>query len=143
MAGGQALDLDAVGIDARSAGLEYMHGLKTGALIGAAVRLGAACGSSLDHDQLVALDRYAGAIGLAFQVIDDVLDVEGTDATLGKTAGKDAAQGKPTYVALLGIDGARTRVRALHAEANAALAAFGPAARRLREVATWITTRDR
>jgi farnesyl diphosphate synthase len=143
MAGGQALDLDAVGVEAASAGLEYMHSLKTGALIGAAVRLGAACGSRLADDQIAPLDRYAAAIGLAFQVIDDVLDVEGTDATLGKTAGKDAAQGKPTYVALLGIEGARARVRALHAEANAALASFGPAGRRLREIAAWITTRDR
>ncbi len=141
MAGGQALDLAHVG-DALSLNeLERMHALKTGALIHAAVRLGAACGRTLDRAQSDALDRYAAAVGLGFQIVDDVLDVEGTAHSLGKTAGKDAAQGKATYVSLLGLDAAKVRVAELRDEAHTALLAFGAGARRLNELADWIALR--
>jgi farnesyl diphosphate synthase len=141
MAGGQALDLAHVG-DALSLNeLERMHALKTGALIHAAVRLGAACGRTLDRAQDEALDRYAAAVGLGFQIVDDVLDVEGTSHSLGKTAGKDAAQGKATYVSLLGLDAAKKRVAELRDEAHTALLAFGAGARRLNELADWIALR--
>lgn len=141
MAGGQALDLahveDALSLNE----LERMHALKTGALIHAAVRLGAACGRALDQAQSDALDRYAAAVGLGFQIVDDVLDVEGTAHSLGKTAGKDAAQGKATYVSLLGLDAAKIRVAELRDEAHTALLAFGAGARRLNELADWIALR--
>jgi farnesyl diphosphate synthase len=141
MAGGQALDLAHVG-DALSLNeLERMHALKTGALIHAAVRLGAACGRTLDRAQDEALDRYAAAVGLGFQIVDDVLDVEGTAHSLGKTAGKDAAQGKATYVSLLGLDAAKVRFAELRDEAHTALLAFGAGARRLNELADWIALR--
>jgi len=141
MAGGQVLDLAHVG-DALSLNeLERMHALKTGALIHAAVRLGAACGRTLDQAQSDALDRYAAAVGLGFQIVDDVLDVEGTAHSLGKTAGKDAAQGKATYVSLLGLDAAKVRVAELRDEAHTALLAFGAGARRLNELADWIALR--
>ena len=141
MAGGQALDLAHVG-DALSLNeLERMHALKTGALIHAAVRLGAACGRTLDQAGDEALDRYAAAVGLGFQIVDDVLDVEGTAHSLGKTAGKDAAQGKATYVSLLGLDVAKVRVAELRDEAHTALLVFGAGARRLNELADWIALR--
>jgi farnesyl diphosphate synthase len=141
MAGGQALDLAHVG-DALSLNeLERMHALKTGALIHAAVRLGAACGRAHDQAQSDALDRYAAAVGLGFQIVDDVLDVEGTAHSLGKTAGKDAAQGKATYVSLLGLDVAKVRVAELRDEAHTALLVFGAGARRLNELADWIALR--
>ena len=141
MAGGQALDLLHVG-DALSLNeLERMHALKTGSLIRAAVRLGAACGPTLDPARCDALDRYAAAVGLAFQVVDDILDVEGTAQSLGKTAGKDAMQGKPTYVSLLGLREAKERVASLRGEAHTALLGFGAGARRLNELADWIALR--
>ena len=141
MAGGQAIDLDATGRAMTEAELEHMHRLKTGALIRASVRLGAAAGRALSAVELAALDAYAAAAGLAFQVVDDVLDVEGSTATLGKTAGKDAAQGKPTYVSLLGLAGAKAKAAALGRDAHAALAPFGGAARRLAEIAESIVER--
>lgn len=141
MAGGQALDLAHVGDTLRLNELERMHALKTGSLIRAAVRLGAACGPTLDPAQRGALDRYAAAVGLAFQVVDDVLDVEGTAESLGKTAGKDAMQGKPTYVSLLGLERAKERVAGLRDEAHNALLGFGADARRLNELADWIALR--
>ena len=141
MAGGQALDLSHVGNALGVSELERMHALKTGALIRAAVRLGSGCGDALDQTQADALDRYAAAVGLSFQVVDDVLDVEGTDKSLGKTAGKDAMQGKTTYVSLLGLDVARKRVAELREEARAALLDFGARARRLNELADWIALR--
>lgn len=101
MAGGQAIDLDSVGQTLNIAELEYMHCLKTGALIRAAIRLGAYCGRALDDEESDRLDHFAKHIGLAFQVVDDILDYEADTATLGKTAGKDAANDKPTYVSLL------------------------------------------
>jgi farnesyl diphosphate synthase len=141
MAGGQAVDLDSVHATLSRAELETMHRMKTGALIHAAVRLGAACGRPLADAEAAALDAYAAAAGLAFQVVDDVLDVEGSAESLGKTAGKDVAQGKPTFVTCLGLTAARERAAALRAEARAALAPFGAAARRLTELADWIVLR--
>lgn len=141
MAGGQAIDLEAVGAILDVPQLETMHRMKTGALIRAAVRLGAAAGGPLPDAHAVALDAYARAAGLAFQVVDDVLDVEGSSASLGKTAGKDAAQRKPTFVSLLGLPGAKARAEALRREAQAALAPFGGASRRLGELADWIVLR--
>jgi farnesyl diphosphate synthase len=141
MAGGQAIDLAYVGKTLDIAELDGMHALKTGALIRAAVRLGASCGRPMTAGDNDALDRYASAIGLAFQVVDDVLDVEGSAQSLGKTAGKDAVQRKPTYVSLLGLAAARERIQTLRADALAALSAFGTAARRLHEIADWITSR--
>ncbi|HTP45950.1 MAG TPA: farnesyl diphosphate synthase [Casimicrobiaceae bacterium] len=141
MAGGQAIDLASAGKRLDLAELEQMHALKTGALIRAAVRLGAECGRALAREETAALDCYAVATGLAFQIIDDILDVEGTTQSLGKTAGKDARQGKPTYVSLAGLDAARRRVEALRGEARDALSPFGARARRLLEVADWISQR--
>jgi farnesyl diphosphate synthase len=138
MAGGQAIDLDSVGVTLSLSQLETMHRMKTGALIRAAVRLGAACGRPLAGAEAAALDSYADAAGLAFQVIDDVLDVEGSAATLGKTAGKDSAQGKPTFVSCLGVGAARKQALTLREEARAALAPLGGPARRL---AVWIVLR--
>jgi farnesyl diphosphate synthase len=142
MAGGQALDLAAVGASLTLEQLEAMHRLKTGALIRAAVRLGAACGRPLAAAERAALDGYARAVGLAFQVVDDVLDVEGSAASLGKTAGKDAAQGKPTFVSLVGVDAAKEHARALRVEAQGAVAPFGASARRLVELADGIVLRS-
>ncbi len=141
MAGGQAIDLDSVGATLSLAELETMHRMKTGALIRAAVRLGAACGRPLGAAEATALDSYADAAGLAFQVVDDVLDVEGSAASLGKTAGKDLAQGKPTFVSSLGLAAARQHAEALRVEARTALAPLGGAARRLAELADWIVLR--
>ena len=141
MAGGQAVDLASASHKLDLAALESMHRLKTGALIRAAVRLGADCGRVMTAGENDALNRYASAVGLAFQVVDDVLDVEGTAQSLGKTAGKDALQGKSTYVTLLGLTEARERVAALRSEARSALCAFGSRARRLAELADWIAVR--
>ena len=141
MAGGQAIDLGCIDKALDLPELERMHRLKTGALIRAAVRLGADCGQAMDADENDALLRYALAIGLAFQVVDDVLDVEGTAQSLGKTAGKDAVQRKSTYVTLLGLAAARERIEALRAEAREALSPFGTRARRLEELAEWIVVR--
>jgi len=141
MAGGQAVDLASVGATLAQPVLESMHRMKTGALIRASVRLGAACGRPLAEGEAAALDAYAAAAGLAFQVVDDVLDVVGSAASLGKTAGKDVAQGKPTFVTCLGLPAARMRAEALRVEARAALAPFGGAGRRLAELADWIVLR--
>lgn len=141
MAGGQAIDLESVGVTLPIAKLETMHRMKTGALIRAAVRLGAGRGRMLDPTEGRALDRYADAAGLAFQVVDDVLDVEGSAASLGKTAGKDLAQGKPTFVSCLGLAAAKARAETLRVEARTALAPFGTSARRLAELADWIVLR--
>jgi farnesyl diphosphate synthase len=144
MAGGQAIDLASVGMTLALDELETMHRLKTGALIRAAVLLGARCApSAISGDVHAALDAYARAAGLAFQVVDDVLDVEGSAASLGKTAGKDAAHGKPTFVAALGADAAKRRAESLRRDAQRALAPLGGAARRLAELADWIVFRER
>jgi len=141
MAGGQAVDLASVGTKLSQDELEAMHRMKTGALIRAAVRLGATCGRPLEPHESAALDAYAEAAGLAFQVTDDVLDVEGSASSLGKSAGKDVAQGKPTFVTCLGIAAARARAEALRLEARAALGPFDGAGRRLAELADWIVLR--
>jgi farnesyl diphosphate synthase len=141
MAGGQAIDLAAAGRQLLPQELDTMHRMKTGAMIRASVQLGARCGRALAADETTALDAYAMAVGLAFQVVDDLLDVEGSTASLGKTAGKDAAQGKVTYASLLGPAEARRRLESLHADAHAALRPFGVAARRLAELADWIVAR--
>ena len=135
MAGGQAIDLANVGRDLPQDQLEQMHSLKTGALIRAAVQLGALSCPDVNDAALAALDEYAAKLGLAFQVIDDVLDCEADTATLGKTAGKDADADKPTYVKLLGLDAARDYAAQLVNEAVAALAPFGERATRLSELA--------
>jgi farnesyl diphosphate synthase len=142
MAGGQAIDLESVGRRLDLASLEDMHRRKTGAMLRASVRLGASCGAQMPADRLAMLTRYGDAIGLAFQVVDDILDVEGDAATLGKTAGKDSANDKPTYVSLLGIAESRRRAAALLDEARDALAPLGPGARRLRELAELIVLRS-
>lgn len=139
MAGGQAIDLASVGKSLDLAELEFMHIHKTGALIRASVLLGAHCGSP-DEAALAALDHYAKCIGLAFQVVDDVLDAEAPTATLGKTAGKDAAHNKPTYVSLLGAAEARAFAHSLRKDALDALAPL-PRVQRLRELADFVVER--
>jgi farnesyl diphosphate synthase len=141
MAGGQAIDLGAVGKALTLQELEFMHIHKTGALIRAAVLLGAHCGNA-DDDALERLTHFANRAGLLFQVVDDILDAEASTATLGKTAGKDAAQGKPTYVNLLGSQRAKEKAAELRAEAHAALDAFGDRARRLHELTDFIVERS-
>ncbi len=141
MAGGQQIDLEAVGKALTVPELEAMHIHKTGALIRAAVLLGAACGGALDGLLRARLDQYAKTVGLAFQVVDDVLDHESSTATLGKTAGKDSRQGKPTYVSAMGIARARELAQELRHNAHQALEPFGAAARRLRELADFIVLR--
>ncbi len=142
MAGGQAIDLAAVGKPLEQAELELMHALKTGALIRAAVLLGALAGPPLSPEERQQLDRFAKRAGLLFQVVDDILDCTANTATLGKTAGKDAAADKPTYVALLGLDAAREYAQDLRHEALAALSGFGARARRLTELADFICHRQ-
>ena len=142
MAGGQAIDLAAVGGRLDRAGLEDMHRRKTGALLRASVALGVSCGRRLEPPQRAALIEYADAIGLAFQVVDDILDVEGDSATLGKTAGKDSEQNKPTYVSVLGLPESRRLAASLLDSARASLAGFGDGARRLRELAEFIVLRS-
>lgn len=141
MAGGQAFDLDSVGKTLSLPELEFMHIHKTGALIRAAVMLGARCSGRLDDAQLSQLDHFAKCVGLAFQVIDDLLDTEATTATLGKTAGKDAENNKPTYVSILGISEARELADKLQHDAYQALSGFGDAALRLRQVTDFIIKR--
>ncbi|EGZ51126.1 polyprenyl synthetase family protein [Neisseria wadsworthii] len=141
MAGGQAIDLANVGKAMNQAELEQMHGLKTGALIRAAVMLGALCCPNLNDDDMVRLDGYAKKLGLAFQVIDDVLDCEADTATLGKTAGKDADNDKPTYVKLMGLADARSYAETLVADAVSLLVPFGGKAARLRGLAEFVTAR--
>lgn len=140
MAGGQAIDLASVGKQLTLPELEQMHIHKTGALIRAAILLGAHCGD-LSQAQLDKLNHYGKCIGLAFQVVDDVLDSEADTATLGKTAGKDADNDKPTYVTLLGVPAAKKMAAELHQEALHALDEFGAAAQRLRELADFIVMR--
>lgn len=142
MAGGQAVDLASVGKTISLPELEFMHIHKTGALIRAAVMLGAHCGNQLRDEQLNSLDHYAKCVGLAFQVVDDVLDAEATTATLGKTAGKDADNGKPTYVSILGVNRARELAETLRRDAFQALEIFGVAAARLRQVTDFIIQRE-
>ena len=141
MAGGQAIDLANVGKAMNQAQLEQMHSLKTGALIRAAVVLGALACPDLDSDDVRTLDDYAAKLGLAFQVIDDVLDCEADTATLGKTAGKDSDNDKPTYVKLMGLPAARAYAESLTTEAAALLEPFGAKALHLRLLAEFVTAR--
>lgn len=134
MCGGQALDIDATGKQQTQAELERMHALKTGALIRSAVHMGALAGTD-DAATLAALDRFADLLGLAFQVRDDILDIEADTATLGKTAGKDVAQDKSTYPALLGLDGARNYLQQLDQQMLACLDTAGDQADALRALA--------
>ena len=141
MAGGQAIDLASVGLTLTRPQLETMHRMKTGALLRASVRMGALAGATPDAKALAALDTYAAAVGLAFQVVDDILDVTTDSATLGKTAGKDAKDGKPTYVSIIGLDASRALAAQLRREAHDALAPFGEHARRLAELADLVVHR--
>ena len=142
MAGGQALDLGAVGHTLTLSQLETMHALKTGALIRAAVMLGALCGDPLTDEASEALDRFAKRAGLLFQVVDDILDCTASTATLGKTAGKDAAAEKPTYVTLMGLESAREFADDLCTQTLESLAIFGERGQRLIELTDFITHRD-
>ncbi|MES2039594.1 MAG: farnesyl diphosphate synthase [Pseudomonadota bacterium] len=142
MCGGQAIDLASVGVALNREQLEQMHRLKTGALLRASVLLGAMCGKTLTADETAALDSYAAAIGLAFQVVDDVLDATADSATLGKTAGKDAADNKPTFVSLMGLDASRALATQLCHDAHAALDNFGDKANLLHELADLIVQRQ-
>jgi farnesyl diphosphate synthase len=142
MAGGQAIDLDAVGKQLTVPELEFMHIHKTGAVIRAALQLGVRCGRPLAETDAQRVDHFAKCIGLAFQVVDDVLDAESNTATLGKTAGKDARSDKPTYVSVLGVAAAKTLARELKADAMQALEPFGARAARLEQLADYIVMRE-
>jgi farnesyl diphosphate synthase len=142
MAGGQAFDLGAIGKRLTADELERMHVYKTGALIRASVRLGALAAGCRDDIILAALDRYGHAIGLAFQIRDDVLDVEGESATIGKTAGKDAADNKPTYPAILGMQGAQAHLRELTQTALDAVAPLGADFTSLVALARFVAERE-
>ena len=141
MAGGQAVDLGNVGKTMSLPQLEYMHILKTGALIRASVLMGAECGTPLRAQEYEALDHYAKCVGLAFQVVDDILDEEGSTETLGKTSGKDKEKGKPTYVSLMGLEPARKFAGELLVDSHAALVTFDQRADRLRDLAEFIVKR--
>jgi farnesyl diphosphate synthase len=142
MAGGQAIDLASVGIQLGEDQLREMHRLKTGALLQASVAMGAACGTTTAA-QAAALNDYGAAIGLAFQVVDDILDVVADSATLGKTAGKDADNDKPTYVSLMGLEPARAYAQTLYTQAVSALHTSGLAdTRALRALADMVVQRS-
>lgn len=140
LCGGQMLDLDSLGTVSDIPTLNLMYQMKTGALIRAAVRMGALCAEPADAD-LDALDRYAAAVGLAFQIVDDILDATQDSATLGKTAGKDAQDRKPTYVSMFGLEPSCRLARLLNEQAHAALAGFDARATYLRELADQIVNR--
>lgn len=142
MVGGQAIDLESVGQAITMEQLETMHRHKTGALIEASVRLGALAAGSVSDRQLSALSDYASALGLAFQVQDDLLDIEGDTEVIGKRQGSDAAREKPTYPSLLGINGAREHLNTLLAQAHAALEEFGEEAEVLRAMADYVVARS-
>ena len=142
MAGGQAIDLANVGKQITLPELEFMHILKTGALIRASVLLGAYCGKSLGDQAMQQLDRYGKRVGLAFQVVDDILDCESNTEQLGKTAGKDRDANKPTYVSLMGLTAAKQFAAELLRDALDALAGFGEDAARLRQLAAFIVQRQ-
>ena len=141
MAGGQAIDLASVGKHLTQNELELMHRLKTGALLRTAVQIGAIA-INLNEQEKKSLDKFASALGLAFQVVDDVLDASSDSQTLGKTAGKDAAANKPTFVSLMGLDGAREFTRKLHQEALDSLSIWGDNADLLRAIASKVVNRE-
>jgi farnesyl diphosphate synthase len=142
MAGGQAIDLQSVGQELNLAELENLHIHKTGALIRAAVKLGAQLSPAATKAQVTHLDRYAKCIGLAFQIQDDILDVEGDTQTLGKTKGKDLAQDKPTYTSIIGLQEAKEKAQALIEEALHNLELFSDEADPLRWIARYIISRS-
>ena len=142
MAGGQAIDLANVGKQITLPELEFMHILKTGALIRASVLLGAYCGKSLTDAEMAHLDRYGKLVGLAFQVVDDILDCESNTEKLGKTAGKDQDANKPTYVSLMGLMPAKQFAAELLRDALDALCGFGDKAIRLRQLAEFVVQRQ-
>jgi geranylgeranyl pyrophosphate synthase len=141
MAGGQALDLDAEGRSLSLAEVEHIHALKTAALIRASVVMAAACAEGLEPARSGALAEFGQVVGLAFQVQDDILDVEGDEAVLGKPVGSDEARAMPTYPAVAGLEAARNRVRELHAQAGRLLAAHGWDRSALADVADWLLVR--
>ena len=142
MVGGQYIDIQATDSDMTLEELQTMHALKTGALIRASVALGGIAAGATE-EQLAALDDYGTHIGLAFQVVDDILDVEADSETLGKTAGKDGDANKPTYVKLMGLEGAKAEAQRLLQAALDALDNFGDSADHLRDLARYIVERDR
>jgi geranylgeranyl pyrophosphate synthase len=142
MAGGQAIDIESVGQTLTPERLEDMHRRKTGELIHASVMLGALAAKSSDDTIMTALDQYGEAIGLAFQVVDDILDVTADTATLGKPQGSDLAQNKPTYPSILGLDAARSRAEELYQSALASLAPLGDNGQTLGEIADFIVHRN-
>ncbi len=142
MAGGQAIDLANVDKQISLPELEFMHMLKTGALIRASVLLGAYCGKALSEADIAHLDRYGKLVGLAFQVVDDILDCESNTEKLGKTAGKDVDANKPTYVSLMGLTPAKQFAAQLLQDALDALDGFGDSATRLRQLASFIVERQ-
>jgi farnesyl diphosphate synthase len=141
MAGGQAIDLASVGKQLKQSELEQMHRLKTGALLRTAVQIGAIA-VNLNEQEKKSLDVFASSLGLAFQVVDDVLDASSDSQTLGKTAGKDAAANKPTFVSLMGLDGARDFAGKLHQEALDSLSIWGDNADLLRAIASKVVNRE-
>lgn len=143
MVGGQALDLESVGIELDQPALEAMHQCKTGALIAASVELGALSGGTLDDTARSALATFSSAIGLGFQIRDDILDVEGSTAVLGKQQGSDQQQDKPTYPSMLGMQGAREAADLALESALESIAFFGASATPLRELAQFVIGRDR
>jgi geranylgeranyl pyrophosphate synthase len=142
MAGGQAIDLAAQGMRLDIGQVEDMHARKTGALIRASVLMAAECAPSLDAGLYAALARFATAVGLAFQIQDDLLDVTGDALTLGKATGADSERAKPTHPAIIGIPASQQRVRLLHDQAISALAPFGERAESLRSLANWLLSRQ-
>jgi geranylgeranyl pyrophosphate synthase len=141
MAGGQAIDLESVGRQLDLTALQTMHRLKTGALIETSVLMGAAAAGVLEGPTHDALREYGAAIGLAFQIQDDILDVTGTTASIGKVAGADAAHAKPTYTSLMGLDGARAAATAQLARARTAIAPLGGAGAELARIADFVVGR--
>ena len=142
MAGGQAIDLESVGKKLDLAGLQQMHAMKTGALLSCAVQLGGIA-VQLNPVQMAHLDVYSKALGLAFQIVDDVLDATADSQTLGKTAGKDAAANKPTYVTLMGLDYAQKQAKELQETAIASLDSFGASAQALKDLALLVVNRGK
>jgi farnesyl diphosphate synthase len=142
MAGGQSIDLESTGIKLSQTQLAQMHALKTGALMHAAAMMGAYSAPNVDIQKQRAIDTYAKSIGLAFQVVDDILDSEADTATLGKTAGKDAEQDKSTYVTLLGLETAKSLAQSLYQQALAPLEPYTEEAETLRSLANFITQRQ-
>jgi farnesyl diphosphate synthase len=141
MAGGQAIDLASVGKPLERASLETMHRMKTGALLRSSVQMGGIA-ADLSNQELAKLDQFGSALGLLFQVVDDILDASSDSQTLGKTAGKDAAANKPTFVSLMGLTSARRLSEELYEEAIACLSIWGENAQLLKSIAGKVLHRD-